>query len=188
MFRRINFLYFLFAIFYLPFAICYFSGCGYTTRSLLPPHIKKIRVENFKNSINITAEITDQTIRYQTYKPRMEQDITKAIIDKFIFDGNLKIAQPGDADVILNGELVDFRREALRYDEDNNIEQYRAVIVVKIALKDVKNNKELWHFDNFAGSYDYYTVGSQAKSEDTAVTEAINDLARRVVEQTIEAW
>ena len=163
------------------------SGCGYTTRSLLPPHIKKIHVENFKNSIDITEETSDKTI-HRTYKPRLELDVTKAIIDKFIFDGNLKIASAGDADTILTGELIDFRREGLRYDESDNIEQYRIVIVVRIKLEDLKENKIMWEFGGFAGSYDYYTIGSQAKSESAAINEAIDDLARRIVEQTIEVW
>ncbi len=162
-------------------------GCGYTTGSLLPSHIKKIRVENFKNSIDITEEVSEiQT--YKAYKPRMEQDITKAIIDRFIFDGNLKIALAENADIILTGELIDFRREALSYDEDDNIEQYRIVVFVSIKLKDIKMNKILWQYDSFAGSYEYYTTGSQAKSEETAINEAIDDLARRIVEQTIEVW
>lgn len=174
-------------IFFLPLLIINLSGCGYTTRSLLAPHIKKIRVENFKNSIDITEETSGRR-DYKTYRPRLELDVTKAVIDKFIFDGNLKIAQQEDADVILTAELIDFRREPLRYDEADNIEQYRMVILVRIELKDVKENKILWKYDSFAGSEDYYTTGSQAKSESTAIDEAIDDLARRIVEQTIETW
>ena len=176
----------LFLIFIVFTAACLF-GCGYTTRSLLPPHIKRIRVENFKNSIDITEEASEVTV-YKTYKPRLELDVTKAIIDKFIFDGNLKISRAEGADVILTGELIDFKREALRYDEADAVEQYRIVILVTMKLKDIKENKILWQFDSFAGSYDYYTIGSQAKSEDTAISEAIDDLARRIVEQTIEVW
>ncbi len=162
-------------------------GCGYTTHSLLPPHIKKIHVENFKNSIDITGETSDTRI-YRTYRPHLEIDITKAIVDKFIFDGNLKITQAQNADAILTGELIDFQREGLRYDEADNVEQYRISIAVSIKLKDVKENKILWEFNRFAGSYEYYTTGSQAKSEEVAINGAIDDLARRIVEQTIEVW
>ena len=164
-----------------------FCGCGYTTHSLLPPHLKRIYVENFKNAIDITGETSEREV-YKTYRPRLELDVTKAVIDKFIFDGNLKISRAEDADVILTGELVDFKREALRYDEADNIEEYRIVILVSIKLKDIKENKILWQFDRFAGSYEYYTIGSQAKTEATAINGAIDDLARRIVEQTIEIW
>ncbi len=169
------------------FLVIGLSGCGYTTHSLLPPHIKRIYVENFKNAIDITGETSEREV-YKAYRPRLELDVTKAVIDKFIFDGNLRISRAEDTDVILTGELVDFKREALRYDEADNIEQYRIVILVSIKLKDIKENKILWQFDRFAGSYEYYTTGSQAKTEATAINEAIDDLTHRIVEQTIEIW
>ncbi len=189
--RRIKVLSGIFSAICLLSSIFCFSGCGYTAKSLLPAHIKKIRVENFKNAIDITEEGsgTNQGYNlYKTYKPRLEQDVTKAVIDKFIFDGNLKIAMAQDADCILGGELIGFEREALRYDESDNVEQYRIAIFVKIQLKDTKLNKILWQFDRFAGSYDYYTTGAQAKSESAAINAAIDDLARRIVWQTIEVW
>ena len=163
------------------------AGCGYGTSSLLPAHIKKIHVENFKNSIDIVNEAPNAAI-YKTYKPRLEQDITKAVIDKFIFDGNLKIAASDDADAVLKADLIDFKREALRYDEADNVEQYRIVIEVNIELLDTKKNKTLWKFNNFFGSEEFYTSGSQAQSEASAINEAVDDLARRIVEQTIEVW
>lgn len=164
-----------------------FVGCGYITGSLLPSHIKTIYVANFVNKISISDEVSDRN-RYKTYRPRLELDITDALIDKFIFDGHLKIAQKPVADVILEGELVDFRREPTKYGDNDAIEQYRIAIMVDMKLKEAKTDKVLWQEKSFAGSDYYYTVGSQAKSEDAAVTDAIDDLARRVVERTIEVW
>jgi hypothetical protein len=163
------------------------GGCGYTTGSLLPSHIKSIYVDNFTNSIPITEEATDRTL-YKTYRPRLELDITKAVIDKYIFDGHLKIAQKQNADIVLEGSLVNFRREPTKYGESNTIDQYRIAIMVNMKLTDVKNNKVMWEENNFAGSDYYYTSGPQAKSESNAVTAAIDDLARRVVERTVEVW
>lgn len=163
------------------------AGCGYTTSSLLPAHIKKIHISNFKNAIDIAEEDPNKPV-YLTYKPRLEQDITRAIIDKFIFDGNLKIVRQEEADVELDGDLINFKREALRYDEADNVEQYRIVILVSIKLKDTVKNKVLWQYNSFAGSDEYFTSGSQSKSETVAINDAIDDLARRIVEQTIEIW
>lgn len=164
-----------------------FNGCGYTTGSLLPAHIKNIYVESFANSIPITDETSERMI-YKTYRPRLEVDVTRAVIDKFIFDGHLRIAQKKDADVVLSGELVDFRREPTKYGSDDNIEQYRISIAVDMELKDVAENKTLWKEESFTGNEYYYRVGSQARSEDAAVSDAIDDLARRIVERTIEVW
>lgn len=167
--------------------ITFMCGCGYTTGSLLPPHIKKIHVKSFTNSIDITEEESDKQV-YRTYRPRMEADITNAVIDKFIFDGHLKIVSEADADVILTGELMDFKREATRYDDNENVEQYRLAIITNINLKETDKKKPLWDIKGFAGSANYYVSGIQAKSEDAAMQDAIDDLARRIVEQTIEVW
>jgi hypothetical protein len=165
----------------------FISGCGYTTGSLLPPHLKTISVENFSNKIPITDEVSDRR-RYKTYRPLLEVDVTRAIIDRFIFDGHLRLAQKKDADLIMEGSLVDFRREPTKYGYNDTIDQYRIAIFVDLKLVEAQTGNVVWSEHNFAGSEYYFTSGQQAKSEDEAVTDAIKDLARRVVERTIEVW
>lgn len=163
------------------------SGCGYTTRSLLPSELKTIYVDNFVNKINITAESSDARM-YQSYRPGMEIDVTKAIRDKYLFDGNLKVSDTKNADLILKGELVDFRNEALRYDRNDNVQEYRIRMVVNLELINAKDGSTRWKEAGFAGESLYNTTGSLAKSEADALRDAKADLARRVVERTIEEW
>ena len=163
------------------------SGCGYTTGSLLPAHLKTISIENFANKIPITDEISDRN-RYKTYRPLLEVDVTRAIIDRFIFDGHLRVVQKKDANLILEGSLVDFRREPTKYGYNDTIDQYRIAIFVDIQLVDAGTGKVMWSERNFAGSDYYFTTGPQQKSENSAVADALEDLARRVVERTIEVW
>ena len=163
------------------------AGCGYTTKSLLPSNFKQLYVANFKNSIAISAEQSNMRM-YRGYRPGMEIEITKAVTDKFIMDGNLKITTEDKADLALAGELVDFRREPLRYDVNDNIEEYRLKLIVNLELNDVKTGKTLWVEKGFAGETTYMTTGPLAKTDSTAVAAAMVDLARRIVERTIEAW
>lgn len=162
-------------------------GCGYTTGSLLPPRLKSIYVDNFKNRIDIGKEVTESA-QYTLYRPGLENDITEAAVERFVFDGNLRIASKEDADLILRGSLVDYSQEALRYDGSDNVEEYRIRITVDIELVDVANDKLLWKEAGFAGESTYKTTGRFAASEDTARDEAIEDLARRIVERTVEGW
>ncbi len=177
--RRMSIILFIFLFF--------ISGCGYTTHSLLPAEFKSIHVDDFVNKINITQEQTDERM-YRGYRPGLERDITVAAIDKFLFDGNLKVANIQEADLILDGELIDFRKEGIRYDANNNVEEYRIALVVNIELKDAKTDKIIWTEKAFSGESTYRTGGSLAVSEDTAVRQATQDLARRIVERTVEAW
>ena len=163
------------------------SGCGYTTRSLLPANYKSIYVENVKNLIKITAEQSDQRM-YRGYTPGMEIEMTKAFINKFIADGNIRINSAENADLILKSELIDYNRGAIIYNDNYSIEEYRIKMIVNLELFDVKANKQVWQEKGFAGETTYRTGGSLAKTEAAAVRDAIDDLARRVVERTVEAW
>ncbi|MDD5422315.1 MAG: LPS assembly lipoprotein LptE [Candidatus Omnitrophota bacterium] len=163
------------------------GGCGYTTRSLLPSNYKTLHVDNFKNSIPVTAEQNNVRM-YRGYRPGMEIELTKAVIDKFLDDGNLAIHSDKGSDLILIGDMTDFRREALRYDTNDNVEEYRIKIIVDISLEDVKAGKTVWTEKGFTGETTYTTSGGLAKTEASAIKDAIADLARRVVERTVEAW
>jgi hypothetical protein len=165
----------------------FISGCGYTTKSLLPSSIKTIYVDNLVNKIRVTDEASDARM-YRGYRPGMELEATRTIRDKYLSDGNLKISDPQTADLILTGELVDYRNEALRYNRNDNIEEYRVRLVVNLEMKNAKDGKVRWTENNFAGESLYRTSGTLAKSETTAIKEAADDLARRVVERTIEEW
>ncbi|MDD5436147.1 MAG: LPS assembly lipoprotein LptE [Candidatus Omnitrophica bacterium] len=172
---------------YLPILIFMISGCGYTTRSLLPSDLVTIRVENFKNDIKITAEQSNVRM-YRGYRPGMEVDITSAVIREFLKDGSLKIAGESNADLILKAALIDFKRDALRYDAADNIEEYRIKLIINMELVNAKTGNVMWTERGFAGETTYRTSGSLAKSEAAAVNDAITDLARRIVERTVEAW
>ncbi len=168
-------------------ALFFIAGCGYTTRSLLPSNLKTIYIDNLVNKIKVTDESSDARM-YRGYRPGMELEVTRTIRDKYLSDGNLKIAGPETADLILTGSLVDFRNEALRYDRNNNIEEYRIRLIVNLEMKNANAGKVRWTENNFAGESLYRTTGTLAKSETTAIKEAVDDLARRVVERTIEEW
>ena len=163
------------------------SGCGYTTKSLLPSDIKSIYVASFANDIKITAEQTDLRM-YRGYRPGMEVELTTAVINRFLYDGNLKIEQESKANLILHGDLVDFKRDALRYDASDNVEEYRIKLIVNMEMENVRTGKLMWSEKGFAGETTYRTSGSLAKTENAAINDAVSDLARRIVERTVEVW
>lgn len=167
---------------------CAESGCGgYTTRSLLPPEYKTIYVANVANDIRVTAEQSNMRM-YRGYRPGMENDLTRAVINRFLFDGNLKPVSQEKSDLVLQSSLIDFRREPLRFDSNDNIEEYRIKLIVNMTLTETGTGKVVWQERGFAGETTYFTSGSLAKGEQAALNEAILDIARRIVERTVEAW
>ena len=163
------------------------SGCGYTTHSALPGNLRTVYVKPFLNKIDITAEVTDLS-RFKIYRPLLESQISNAIIARYQADGNLRVATPQRADAILTGELVDFRRDALRFDRSNNVEEYRLSVVVNLELRNAHTNEVLWTEENFTGDATFFVTGALAGVEPPALDRAVKDLARRVVERTIEGW
>jgi hypothetical protein len=163
------------------------GGCGYTTRSMISDKFKTIYITPFANKIDITQE-TDAATKYKIYKPMLETDLTKVVVNKFLSDGNLRPVKSESADLTLRGELMEFRRDPLRYTDSDEVEEYRINLLVNIVLWDNRESKIVWEEKSFTGDSTYFTRGTSAKSDDTAVVDAINDLARRIVERTVEQW
>ncbi len=162
-------------------------GCGYTTRSLISNKFRTIYITPFVNKIDITRD-TDVANRYKINRPMLETEITKSAVNKFLFDGNLKPVKQENADLTLKGELVEFRRDPLRYTDNDDVEEYRLNLVVNIKLWDNKEDKLVWEENGFTGDTTYFVSGSQAKSENTAINDAVADLSRRIVERAVEQW
>jgi hypothetical protein len=163
------------------------AGCGYTTRSMVSSKFKTVHVEPFANKIDITSE-TDTANKYKIYKPMLETDLTNAVVNKFLVDGNLRPTAKESADLVLKGELLEFRRDPLRYTDADEVEEYRLNLIVNISVWDNRENKLIWQEQGFTGDTTYFTTGASAKSETTAINDAITDLARRIVEREVEQW
>jgi len=163
------------------------AGCGYTSRSMISSKYRTIYITPFVNKIDITSEQYTQS-KYRIYRPLLETDVTRGVNDKYFFDGNLKPSTEAAADLVLKSELIEFRKDPLRYDSNDNVEEYRVNIVINMSLWDRKENKLVWEENGFTGETHYFTSGSNAKSEATAINDAITDLARRIVERTVEQW
>jgi len=170
------------------------SGCGYTTRSMLSGKFSTIYITPFLNKVDVTQEGYSAN-KYRIYRPMLETDITKKVINRYLFDGNLKPAKEAQADLVLKGELVEYRKDPLSYTQDTeNVMEYRINIYVNISLWDPKENKLVWQENNFNGNSSFFTADAPANvsqgntSEDKAVTNAVEDLARRIVERTVEQW
>jgi hypothetical protein len=159
------------------------AGCGYTTGSLLPSKYKKIAIQPFQNKVAYVDENNTGL-----YVPLLETNVRTAIIDRFLFDGNLHVADPDKADLVLSGDLTALQQDELRQDVNQNIQEYRLRVVVDLTLTDTATGQVLWKEPSFAGETTYFLTGPQAVSQSTAIDNALTDLATRIVERTTENW
>ncbi|MBF0387514.1 MAG: LptE family protein [Candidatus Omnitrophica bacterium] len=165
-------------------ALMFVAGCGYTTGSLLPSHLKTVFVKPVENKV----DYMNQDER-KLYLPGMETRVRTALIDRFLFDGNLRVGDEDTADLVVTAQLLSFNREDVRLTEDQNVKEYRLRVTVAIKVVDsTDNDKVLWEDTAFSGESTYYVSGPLAKAESVAVEETFKDLAQRVVARTIEDW
>lgn len=163
------------------------GGCGYSTRSALASHLRTIYVKPFANQIDLSRLPTRDT-RFPVYRHRMEVDLTNRIISRYQFTGLLRPAPKGRADARLEGEMVAFRRDALRYDASQAVEEWRLNLVVNLRFYDQTRQTLMWEEEHFTGDTTYFASGPNTESETSALDRAITDLARRIVERTVENW
>ncbi len=174
-------------VFALCLACALTAGCGYTTRSMIAARYQTVYVAPFSSVIELANE-RDSGNKYKIYRPGLETEISRSLTNKFLFDGNLKPVSKETADVVLKGELVEFRRDPLRYTAGDEVEEYRLVLVVNISLWDRSQETLIWEEKNFTGDTSYFTQGSQAKSETAAIQDAVADLSSRIVARVVEEW
>ena len=173
--------YFVFLVILFVSSFC--VGCGYSAKSSLPSHLKTVHVESFKNNIAFV-----QQGGRELYFPLLEIKVRNAVIDRFLFDGNLRVVDNDQADLILKGALIGYDRQTLRYTDNDEVQEYRVVISVSLEMFNVAKNEPEWIESGFSGETTYFVTGSLAKTEEVAIQDAITDLARRIVERTVENW
>ena len=113
-----------------PVILC-LAGCGYTTGSLLPSNFRTLCVEPFKNKVGYVSETSRGT-----YIPLLETKVRSSVVNRFQFDGHLKIKDSDQADLILKGELVAFERDELRLTDNQDVQEYRIRITMSLAMVD----------------------------------------------------
>lgn len=162
-----------------------FLGCGYTTRGFIDPRFKTVYVRPVVNDIKITGE-TQENDKFRSVPPLLENNLTSALLDRFNLDGSLKVVDESSADLIVEAALIDYYRESVRYDDDEEIEEQRIKLI--FTFESFDSEGELIKSKKLVAHEDYATSGSNARTEEVAIDELMDDAARRLVEEIIEAW
>jgi len=149
------------------FLICFvFVQCGYHLRgtgSFLPDHIQKINIPMFKN----------QTTRFQ-----LDLKLTQAVIDEIVARGKVEISgDPTAADAILVGEIISFEAVPIAFGVEATADRYNIIVVTKIVLRDLVNNKIIYSNPNHSYQYEYQVP--EGADFESVESEALDKLAER---------
>ena len=151
------------------------TGCAhYTIGTTLPKHLKTVYVE---------------TLRNQTGEPQIESSITAAILREFQRDGQLKVVDRDNADVLVTGTLTEYKLEPMRYDRNNpkKTREYRAIIRGNILVMDQVKGVPLAK-QKVSGSTKLSAVGDLVTARRNALPDVSSDLGSEIVDAVISAW
>lgn len=152
------------------FAVSLLVGCGvYSFSTTALGGVKSISVPQFEN---------------QSTEYGINEDLTTELIDRFIEDNTIKIAAAGDADAVLRGQIVKYERAAYTYELGDIVNEYKVNIVISYVIER-KDGKILVDKASMLG---WGIYDANTGTEEEAQLEAINKLARDIVDETTKSW
>jgi len=160
------------------------SGCGYTVGGFKYQGSKLV-ISPAVNKIDITSESRKYS-GYVTYPVLIEDELTNALIRQFNIDGHLIVVSRSPQALGLSCIINQYKKETLRYNNDDDPEEQRLRLYVKMKL--VSAQDEVLQERNIVGETEYFLIGRNAKSEEAAQIDLVNDTARRIVEAVVEEW
>src|SRR5499426_1353338 len=87
------------------------SGCGYTASpALLPQHLKTVAIPVFENA---TPEV------------RLEEELTNAVILKFVQDNHLKVVDEKTANAVIRGKVTQYKNAVFGFTQNATSNEYR---------------------------------------------------------------
>jgi hypothetical protein len=153
-------------------ALVALAGC-YTVRSSVPGHIKTIAVPVFRN---------------ESLQSGVDDEVTRAVIDRFQRNNALQVAEPAAANALLEGTIKSYENRVFRFDEREQAQEYVVTLTADVVVRDLFKNRELWTQEGIRTSATYAVSGPTERSEAEARQEAVEQLAEILLSRTVEGW
>jgi len=147
-------------------------GCGYSTRRPFTPKVKTIYVKPFGSKI---------------FRRRIELDLTEAVKKRIQMDTLYRLADEGNADTVLAGEVLSVKQGTLGRSFGTSVpRETQFTLTVSLQWKDLRSGKILMERERWLQAFDYARpVGER---EFDARQGAIDRMAERIVEQMETDW
>lgn len=152
------------------------GGCGYSVSGNLPANVKTVAVRVFAN---------------QTQQPNVETFITRGIVEAFSTSGILTVANPDEADTVMDGEVVGYALIPLSYNAAANVTEYRVLVTLNVRFLDVRNRRPLLDLKGVQEKGDFVaapTVAGSLAQEETGLRQAAREIGRTVVSLAIDRF
>ena len=148
-------------------------GCSYSFKGgSVPPHLK-----------TITIPIVEDQSGYGD--PTLREQFSSQLVQRFINDNTLEMADRGTADAVLNGVITDVRDAPSVVQAGEQVATRRITVTIRMTFQDLKLRKKVWERD-FSSWGDYPSVDFTKRTE--GIKEAVRKLTEDILNETVAGW
>lgn len=165
----------MFFFLFISFTLFKFIGCcTYSfTGASVPEHLNSI-------SIPIAEDRSGAGV------PGLRELLTEEIINKFIEDNSLQVAERTKADAILESVIVSFSDAPSIVSAGENISSRRVTITVKVIYKDLVERKTI--FDQDFSNYGDYEPADIENKREQAIETALDKISEDILLAVVSGW
>ena len=115
----------------------------------------------------------------------LPETITSGIINGFIEDNQIKVLDQADAEAILTGAIVEYKRGSYTFDETDRVSEYIVEIWVDAELNKKEGETSVWKAERMRG---FGVYKADTEDEQLGQTRAIKKLSEDILNRTIKSW
>ena len=151
------------------------GGCGVYSSSSgrVDENIKKVAVqylENLTPESNLGVELSD------------------VIIFALQVDNTLKVVDEASADSIISGKVVRYSLREVATTSELTVNEYQVQIAVVLTFTVRATGEKVFDKRRFTGTGNYVLNDTQGTTEESARSEAVEEIVRDILAQVVEDW
>jgi hypothetical protein len=139
------------------------SGCGYSTKSLLPEGVRTVAIDIFAND---------------TYYREIEFRLARELSQEVNTRTTWKLDKKRNAEALISGRILSVQRPTLIENDADRVSEQAVILRAEVRLESLKDARLL---DRFVVANRAEFIVERAETLDTAFAEAIADLAEQIV-------
>ncbi len=152
--------------------LIFLSGCAYSfSGSSVPKHLKTIAIPLFEDQSGFG-------------EPGLKENFTTSLINLFVNDNSLQIAERNTADSILEGSIISVQDAPMVITPGEQVTTRRVTINVHVTYQDLKLRKKVW--EKYFSNWGEYSTSSETRT--TALTQAVNKVTDDILIETVSGW
>ncbi|MBI3004340.1 MAG: LptE family protein [Ignavibacteriales bacterium] len=155
-------------------ALLILVGCVYSFKGgSVPPHLKTIAIP-----------IVEDQSGYGD--PALREQFSTQLVQRFLNDNTLEMADRGSADSILEGVITDVKDAPSVVQAGEQVATRRITVTVHMTFQDLKLRKKVWERD--FSSWGDYPSGGGLTQRNEGIQEAVRKLTEDILNETVAGW